>query len=106
MSAEPLTPQNTTIIVACMHANQATDAMSKYGPQVAAQVTMVVCTTIAQAHDAATAHPSNTPWTILSGARPDVVRRLQDRFGPAKGFSFAIDARNNEKAIHPRLLRI
>jgi hypothetical protein len=79
--------------------------MSSYGPEVAARVTMHVCITIQQAETAKGALPNNTPWTILGGASPYVVSSLQVYFGAPRNFSYAIDARNQEYAIHPSKLR-
>ena len=104
MSAEPLTPKNAVIVVACAHQNQAHDAMAKYGPEVTAKVTMHICVSLDQAETAKGALPNSTPWTIMSGASPYVIASLQAFFGAPRNFSYAIEAQNNEYAIHHRKL--
>lgn len=106
MSAEPLTPRNTVIVVACAHQNQALDELHKYGEDVEAQVTMHICVSIAQAETAKATLPPDTPWTIMAGASPFVVQSLQLFFGTPRNFAYAIEAQNNEYAISPRKLTV
>lgn len=105
MSTEPLIPQNTAIVVACGTENHAADAMANYGAEVAARVTMHVCITMLDAESAKGALPPDTPWTILGGAPPFVIASLQAYFGTPKNFAYALDARNQEFAVKPDLLR-
>jgi len=105
MSAEPLTPRNTVIVVACANQNQALDELAKYGPEVAAKVTMHICVSMSQAETAKATLPPETPWTIAAGASPFVVSSLQAYFGVPRAFAYAIEAQNNEYAINPKLLR-